>query len=442
MSIRIGFVSLGCAKNLTDTETMLGLLQADGYEITPEPAEADVLVVNTCAFIDAAKEESIGAILDMAAYKEQNCKLLIVTGCLAQRYREQVTEQLPEVDAILGVNDYDKIAAVIREFFETHTAQSAVGDADDTVPEGLPRLRSTPQQYAYLKIADGCDNHCTYCIIPKLRGHFRSRAPELILQEARELAADGVRELILVAQDTACYGKDLDGYALPDLLRDLEAVDGIKWIRLQYCYPENITDALIAEMKRNKKVVHYLDMPLQHVSDNVLKRMGRKSRQAEIAALLEKLRAALPDLAVRTSLIVGFPGETEEDFACLAEFLKRAHIDRAGVFPYSQEEGTPAHDFSGQIPEEMKQARYDTLMQVQQAVSAEWMAKKVGTIIDVMIETYDESNLCYVGRSYADTPDVDGRAYVYSAQELQAGDIGRMRVLEADEYDVTGEWLA
>ena len=440
--MRIGFVSLGCAKNLTDTETMLGLLREDGYEITPEPAEADVLVVNTCAFIDAAKEESIGAILDMAAYKEQNCKLLIVTGCLAQRYREQVLEQLPEVDAILGVNDYDKIAGVIRDFFETHTAHSKVGDADDMVPEGLPRMRSTPEYYAYLKIADGCDNHCTYCIIPKLRGHFRSRAPELILQEARALAADGVKELILVAQDTACYGKDLDGYALPDLLRDLEQVDGVEWIRLQYCYPENITDALIAELKRNKKVVPYLDMPLQHVSDNVLRHMGRKSRQAEIAALLEKLRAVLPGLAVRTSLIVGFPGETEADFHCLAEFLQWAHIDRAGVFPYSQEEGTPAHDFPDQIPEEVKQARYDTLMQIQQAVSAEWMAKKVGTIIDVMIETYDESNLCYVGRSYADTPDVDGRVYVYSAQELHAGNIGKMRVLEADEYDVTGEWLA
>ena len=442
MSIKIGFVSLGCAKNLTDTETMLGILQGGGYEITPEPAEADVLVVNTCAFIDAAKEESIGAILEMASYKEQNCKLLIVAGCLAQRYCGEVLEQLPEVDAILGVNDYDKIADVIRGFFETHTAQSAVGDADGQVPEGLPRMRSTPRQYAYLKIADGCDNHCTYCIIPKLRGHFRSRKPAYILEEARALAAEGVKELILVAQDTACYGKDLDGYALPDLLRDLEQVEGVRWIRLQYCYPENITDALIAELQRNKKVVPYLDMPLQHVSDGVLRRMGRKSRHDEIVALLESLRAALPSLAVRTSLIVGFPGETEADFSCLLEFMKTAHIDRAGVFPYSREEGTPAYDFPDQIPEQVKQARYDALMQVQQTVSLELNAKKVGTIIEVMIETYDEENLCYVGRSYADTPDVDGRAYVYSTQELAAGDIGKMRVLEADEYDVTGEWLA
>ncbi len=439
MSVKIGFVSLGCAKNLTDTETMLGLLLGDGYEITAEPAQADVLVVNTCAFIDAAKEESIGAILDMAAYKEQNCRMLIVAGCLAQRYRDEVLEQFPEVDAVLGVNDYDKIGNVIRGFFEKQQRFSCVGSADDAVPEGLPRLRSTPRHYAYLKIADGCDNRCTYCIIPKLRGHFRSRAAGQILQEARQLAADGVKELILVAQDTACYGKDLEGYRLPDLLRDLEPIEGIAWIRLQYCYPENITEELIAEMARNKKVVPYLDMPLQHVSDAVLKRMGRKSRYDELVALIGHLRSRLPGLAIRTSIIVGFPGETEADFACLTAFMQDMRLDRAGVFPYSREEGTPAYGFPGQLPEAVKQERYEMLMQIQQAVSLELNMEKTGTIIDVIIEEYDETNLCYVGRSYADTPDVDGRAYVYSTQELHAGDIVRMRVLEADEYDVTGE---
>lgn len=439
MSIKIGFVSLGCAKNLTDTETMLGLLLEDGYEITAEPAQADVLVVNTCAFIDAAKEESIGAILDMAAYKEQNCRLLIVAGCLSQRYRDEVLEQFPEVDAILGVNDYDKIGNVIKEFFEKQQRFSCVGNADDEVPEELPRLQSTPGHFAYLKIADGCDNHCTYCIIPKLRGHFRSRAADKILQEAKRLAAGGVKELILVAQDTACYGKDLNGYGLPDLLRELEQIEGIEWIRLQYCYPENITEELIAEMARNKKVVPYLDMPLQHVSDAVLKRMGRKSRHDEIVALIGHLRSQLPKLAIRTSIIVGFPGETEADFACLMEFMRDMRLDRAGVFPYSREEGTPAYDFPDQLPEAVKQERYAALMQLQQAVSLQLNVEKIGTLIDVIIEEYDEANLCYVGRSYADTPDVDGRAYVYSQRELHAGDIVQMRILEADEYDVTGE---
>ncbi len=433
---KIGFVSLGCAKNLTDTETMLGVLQSGGYEITAEPADADILVVNTCAFIDSAKEESINAILEMAQYKQHNCELLVVTGCLAQRYKSDIEQQLPEVDMILGTSDYDKIAQVIDAYYTDGSRRSVVGDANNDVADNLPRVRSTPFYTAYLKIADGCDNHCTYCIIPKLRGKFRSRSEQAIVAEASAMAEQGVKELILVAQDTAYYGKDSGEYRLAGLLRQLSQIDGIEWIRLQYCYPENITTELIDEIASNPKVVKYIDMPLQHVSDNVLRRMGRRSRQEEIQQLVDTLRAKIPGVVIRTSLITGFPGETEQDFATLLEFIKKYKLDKVGVFSYSREEGTPAAAYDNQVEADVADSRRDSIMSAQQEVSAKICAAKIGTNVQIIIEGYDEDEFCYVGRSSTDTPEVDGAAYVYSEDELAAGDIVTAEVIDANEYDI------
>lgn len=439
MKKKIGFVSLGCAKNLTDTETMLGILSKDGYEITADVTEANVLVVNTCAFIDSAKEESINAILEMAQYKTENCELLIVTGCLAQRYREDIERELTEVDIILGTTDYDKIAEVVTNYYNSGAKCSYVGDANTPVSYDLPRIKTTAPYTAYLKIADGCDNFCTYCIIPKLRGKYKSRPEESILKEARELAASGVKELILIAQDTAYYGKDRGEYAIAPLLRELSSIDGIEWIRLQYCYPEHITDDLVKEIAENPKVVKYIDMPLQHISDAVLKKMGRRSRQKEVEELILKLRSNAEGLVIRTSLIVGFPGETEEDFNILKEFVNKFPLDRVGVFSYSCEEGTPAAEFPDQIPDAVKEDRRCTLMENLQAVSAKLNKAKIGTQTFAIVEGYDEVNLCYVGRTAQDTPEVDGLAYIYSSYELNAGDIVEIKIMDADEYDVTGE---
>ena len=439
MNKTIGFISLGCAKNLTDTETMLGILSSDGFTITANEKEADVLVVNTCAFIDSAKEESINAILDMAEYKNDRCELLVVTGCLAQRYENEIKEQIPEVDIILGTTAYDKISEAIKEYFKNKEKISVVLDENEPVSYDLPRIQSTPSYSAYLKIADGCDNFCTYCIIPKLRGKFRSRPMESIISEAETLAKSGVKELILVAQDTACYGKDTDTPGLHILIRGLSKIDGIEWIRLQYCYPENITDELIEEISTNSKVVKYLDMPLQHISDNVLKKMGRRSRQKEVEELIGKLRRDIKDLTIRTSLIVGFPGETEEDFETLKTFLKEYPIDKVGVFTYSKEEGTPAFNYDGQIDEDVKNERRDILMTLQQKISAELNMKRIGTKRNIIIEGYDEEELCYVGRCDFDTPDVDGLAYVYSEDELFAGDIVCAEIVDCDEYDVVAK---
>jgi len=439
MNKKIGFVSLGCAKNLTDTETMLGILTDYGYEITADVNEAEVIVVNTCAFIDSAKEESINAILDMASYKENKCELLVVTGCLAQRYKDEIESDLPEVDIILGTTDYAKIAESIEDYYKGGRKISIVSDASSAVSYDLPRVRSTPKYTAYLKIADGCDNYCTYCIIPKLRGKYKSRPEESILNEARKLANDGVKELILIAQDTAYYGMDRGKAALAPLIRAISDIEGIEWIRLQYCYPENITKDLIEEIALNPKVVKYIDMPLQHVSDNVLKRMGRRSRQSEIEELVLSLRSKIKGLVIRTSLIVGFPGETQEDFEKLMTFLNEYPLDRVGVFTYSREEGTPAADFDSQIPEEIKEDRYQRLMELQRQISNSLQLKKVGTITEAIAEGYDETEFCYVGRTAQDTPDVDGNAYIYSKYELKAGDIVRIKIINADEYDVTGE---
>ena len=435
MNKKIGFISLGCAKNLTDTETMLGILSEDGFVITADAKEADVIVVNTCAFIDSAKEESIGAILEMAAYKEDKCELLVVTGCLAQRYCEDICSELPEVDIILGTTDYARIAEVIKNFYQNHEKIVFVGDENTPVDYNLPRVQSTPVYTAYLKIADGCDNFCTYCIIPKLRGKFRSRPVQSILDEAKSLASDGVKELILVAQDTACYGKDI-GTNLAALLSMLSEIDGIEWIRLQYCYPENITPELIDEIQTNNKVVKYLDMPIQHISDNVLKKMGRRSRGNQVRELIDNLRSRINGLVIRTSLIVGFPGETEEDFKELEGFLNEYKLDRVGVFTYSKEEGTPAFLYDGQIDEDVKLDRMNTLMTAQKDISFSLNQNRIGTCTTAIIEGYDESEFCYVGRCSGDTPDVDGNVYVYSEEELSPGEIVEVEIIDCTEYDL------
>lgn len=432
----IGFISLGCAKNLTDTETMMGILKEAGFSLTADPSDAHILVVNTCAFIDSAKEESINSILEMAQYKEDKCEMLIVTGCLAQRYKDEIQSQLPEVDVILGTTDYDKICVAIKSFYETKEKISIVGDENTPVSYDLPRLISTPEYSAYLKIADGCDNFCTYCIIPRLRGKFRSRPLESIVSEAKILSQRGVKELILVAQDTACYGKDI-GKTLPMLLKELSKISGIEWIRLQYSYPENITDELICEIASNDKIVKYLDMPIQHISDNVLKKMGRRSRHKEVEALIDKLRNKIPDLTIRTSLIVGFPGESEDDFNELCDFLEEYRLEKVGAFTYSREEGTPAASYEGQIDEDIKQKRLDIVMSIQNKISSELMKEKTGKKDKVIIEGYDEDELCYVGRSSGDTPDVDGMAYVYSEDELFAGQIVDVEIVDASEYDIS-----
>lgn len=439
MTKKVGFVSLGCAKNLTDTETMLGVLTDSGYEITADVSEADVLVVNTCAFIDSAKEESIEAILEMASYKKKKCELLVVTGCLAQRYREDIEKELDEVDIILGTPDYPSIAKALDEYYAKGEKISQVSDANTPVEYDLPRVQSTPFYTAYLKIADGCDNFCTYCIIPKLRGKYKSRPEESILSEAKQLAKEGVKELILIAQDTAYYGKDRGEYALHKLLAKLSDIDGIEWIRLQYCYPENITCELAEEITKNPKVVKYIDMPLQHISDNVLRRMGRRSRQTEIENLIKSLRASCPDIVIRTSLIAGFPGETEEDFQKLKDFLLEYRLDRVGVFAYSCEDGTPAAQYSDQIPDEVKEQRRDELMELMRDISLQKNKEKKGKTVSVIVEGYDEEEFCYVGRSSQDTPDVDGSAYIYSQYELNAGDIVNIKIIDASEYDITGE---
>lgn len=441
MNKKIGFISLGCAKNLTDTETMLGILSKAGFSVTADPSEAEVIVVNTCAFIDSAKEESINAILDMAEYKKECCELLIVTGCLAQRYRADIESQIPEVDIILGTTDYAKIGDAISAFYKTGVKKSSVGDENTPVSYELPRVQSTPFYTAYLKIADGCDNFCTYCIIPKLRGRFRSRPLQSILEEARRLAENGVKELILVAQDTACYGKDIGNVTLAQLLSELAKIEGIEWIRLQYSYPENITEELICEIANNDKVVKYLDMPIQHISDNILKKMGRRSRRDQVESLIEKLRARIDGLCIRTSLIVGFPGETNEDYEMLKSFLIDYRIDKVGIFTYSRQEDTPAYSYNGQVDEVTKESRRDELMAIQQRVSLSINESKLGTVAEVIIEGYDEEEFCYVGRCSTDTVDVDGTAYVYSEEELSAGDIVKAEIIDSSEYDVSCRFI-
>ncbi|MFR8166794.1 MAG: 30S ribosomal protein S12 methylthiotransferase RimO [Enterocloster sp.] len=433
------FISLGCDKNLVDTEKMLGILGGEGYSFVDDESDADVIVVNTCCFIGDAKEESVNTILEMAELKKSGrLKALIVTGCLAERYKNEITEEIPEVDAVLGTTSYEEIAGAIREALRVKN--TVFKDIDAPVGKETQRLVTTGGHYAFLKIAEGCDKRCTYCIIPYLRGRYRSVPMEQLEKEARELADQGVKELILVAQETTLYGKDLYGEKkLPELLRRLSSIPGIQWIRLQYCYPEEITDELIETIKNEEKVCHYLDIPIQHASDAILKRMGRRTSNKEIRELVAKLRREIPDIALRTTFISGFPGETEEDHETLMEFVDDMEFDRLGVFAYSPEEDTPAYSFKDQVPDEVKEDRRAEIMELQQDIAFEKSESMKGNVLEVMIEGKVADENAYVGRTYMDSPGVDGLIFVNTGLSLMSGDFVRVRVTGALEYDLIGE---
>ena len=442
MKNKILFTSLGCDKNLVDSEMMIGLLQDRGYEFTDDEQEADIVVINTCCFIGDAKEESIENILEMAELKKSGqLKALIVTGCLAQRYKEEVQKEIPEVDAILGITNINQIVDAIDEILQGKS-ENHINDINAPLVYGQKRVVTTGGHFAYLKIAEGCDKHCTYCIIPKIRGDYRSVPKEVLLKEARELVASGVKELILVAQETTVYGVDLYGHkALPELLRELCAIEDLRWIRILYCYPEEITEELIQVMKEEPKICHYLDMPIQHASDAILSRMARRTSEAELREMVAKLRKEIPDICLRTTLISGFPGETQEDFEKLYRFVNEMEFDRLGVFCYSPEEDTPAATMPNQVPEEVKASRRDELMELQQAVAFEKAERKVGAKMEVLIEGFLPEDDVYVGRSYMDAPAIDGMVFVYSDRELQTGDMVMVEVTDSKEYDLEAKLL-
>ena len=440
--MKILFISLGCDKNLVDTEVMLGLLASRGYEMTDDETQADVIVINTCCFIHDAKEESIQNILEMAEYKKQGkIKALIVTGCLAQRYRQEIIDEIPEVDEVLGTTAYDKILdAVDAALAGEHSVM--LSDLDALPLPDTKRLVTTGGHFAYLKIAEGCDKHCTYCIIPKIRGNFRSVPMERLLKEAQELADQGVKELILVAQETTLYGKDLYGEkSLHILLKKLCKISGIRWIRILYCYPEEITDELIRVMKEEPKICHYLDLPIQHANDTILGRMGRRTSKQELVDIIEKLRSEIPDICLRTTLITGFPGETKEQHEELMEFVDEMEFDRLGVFTYSPEEDTPAAEMPDQIDEEVKLDRQADLMELQQEIAFDNAQDMVGREVLVMIEGKVADENAYVGRTYRDAPNVDGLIFINTDEELLSGDFARVKVTGAIDYDLIGELL-
>lgn len=436
--MKILFASLGCDKNLVDTEVMLGELAEEGYSFTDEEREADIVVVNTCCFIRDAKEESIETILEMAELKKTGqIRALLVTGCLAQRYREEIQKEIPEVDAVLGITDIHSIVTAVDEVL-SGKAKNHIGEGAS--PTGIKRLVTTGGHYAYLKIAEGCDKHCTYCIIPKIRGSYRSVPMESILEEARTLVNGGVRELILVAQETTLYGVDLYGKKmLPGLLKELCRIEGLHWIRILYCYPEEITEELIQVIKKESKICRYLDIPIQHASDEVLKRMGRRTTQKDLRRIIEKLRAEIPDICLRTTLISGFPGEREEDFEELYRFVNEMEFDRLGVFPYSMEEDTPAASLPDQIPEKLKERRRDELMELQQEIAFEKAAEKEGKILEAVVEGYLPEEDVYVARTYMDAPNVDGYLFLRSERELDSGCFVTAKVTGSSEYDLIGE---
>ncbi|MCI8551152.1 MAG: 30S ribosomal protein S12 methylthiotransferase RimO [Lachnospiraceae bacterium] len=438
--MKILFVSLGCDKNLVDSEEMLGFLSRAGYEFTDDETQAEVIVVNTCCFIGDAKEESINTLLEMAAQKEDGqCKVLIAAGCLAQRYQEEVLAEIPEVDGILGTASCDKIVSVVEAAL-AGKRETKFEDLNHQKERYGGRVVTTGGHYAYLKIAEGCDKHCTYCVIPGVRGAYRSVPMEALLEEAKELSDGGVRELILVAQETTLYGVDLYGEKkLPELLRKLAEIPGIHWIRLLYCYPEEITDQLIETIKTEKKICHYMDIPIQHASDRILKRMGRRTSRAEITARIGRLREEIPDMAVRTTMITGFPGETREDVEELLDFVDEMEFERLGVFPYSQEEGTPAAAMEGQVPEEIKTKRRDQVMELQQEISLAAGEAMVGQELEVFIEGRVADENAYVGRTYMDAPGVDGYIFVNTSLDLMSGMFVRVKVTGALEYDLIGE---
>lgn len=440
--MNILFISLGCDKNLVDSEVMLGLLDKKGYQIVDSEEDADIIVVNTCCFIHDAKEESIQTILEMAEYKKEGkLKALIVTGCLAQRYQQEIIDEMPEVDAVLGTTSYDHIVEAVEEALAGN-GHVVLEDVDALPDVKEKRLVTTGGHYAYMKIAEGCDKHCTYCIIPKLRGNYRSVPMEKLLAEAKDLADQGVKELILVAQETTVYGKDIYGEkSLHKLLRELCKIAGIQWIRILYCYPEEIYDELIQTIKEENKVCHYLDLPIQHASDAVLKRMGRRTSKAQLVEIIEKLRKEIPDISLRTTLITGFPGETQEQHEELKDFVDEMEFDRLGVFTYSPEEDTPAATMTGQIPEEVKEERQAELMELQQEIAFDLAEDMVGREVLVMIEGKVADENAYVGRTYKDAPNVDGLIFINTDEELMSGDFARVRVTGALEYDLIGELI-
>jgi len=443
-SLKVGFVSLGCPKNQLDTEVMLHEVVEAGYEITPEDIEADVIIVNTCAFIESAKQEAIDNILDVAWLKKnRNLKAIIVTGCLAERYGEEIFKEMPEVDAVLGVGSIHNIVKAIQTV--TQKKQKGVSNKyyshedKDTVRLGGDRVLTTPKYTAYLKIAEGCDNRCTYCAIPSIRGKFRSRPMEDLIAEARQLESLGVKELVIVAQDITRYGLDLYGhYALSELLHGITENTSIPWIRLLYCYPDKITDDLIAEMRDNPRILKYIDLPLQHVSDRMLSAMNRHGDAAMIREVLAKLRKEIPDIVIRTTFIVGFPGETDADFEELCEFVKEQRFDHAGVFTYSREEDTPAYDFPDQIDEQTKQDRMDILMRSQMDINEELNREKIGTTVDVICEDYDSVAEVHFGRSAADAPEIDGKVYFRADTRIAPGTFVRVKVRKVIDYDLYG----
>ena len=438
--MKILFVSLGCDKNLVDTENMLGILKNKGFEFTDDEWEADIIAINTCCFIGDAKQESINTILEMAEHKKDaRCKVLVVAGCLAHRYQDEIIKEIPEVDAFVGTSSYDKIADMINSVLEEKGISNFVEDANRMPMVEADRIVTTPGYYEYLKIAEGCDKHCSYCVIPKVRGSFRSFPIEYLVNQTKKLVEGGVKEIILLAQETTLYGVDLYGKkSLPKLLHNLGLIEGLEWIRILYCYPEEINDELIEAIKNEPKVCHYLDMPIQHASDNILKRMGRRTSKQELTDIVAKLRREIPDIALRTTLITGFPGETDVDHEEVMQFIDECEFDRLGVFTYSREEDTVAAQMPDQIDEEIKEKYRDELMQLQQEISADRSAAMIGRIVRVMIEGFIPEDNTYVGRSYKDAPNVDGLVFVECDRELMSGDFIDVKITGSTEYDLIG----
>lgn len=438
--MKILFVSLGCDKNLVDTENMLGILKNKGFEFTDDELEADIIAINTCCFIGDAKQESINTILEMAEHKKDaRCKVLVVAGCLAHRYQDEIIKEIPEVDAFVGTSSYDKIADMINSVLEEKGISNFVEDANRMPMVEADRIVTTPGYYEYLKIAEGCDKHCTYCVIPKVRGSFRSFPIEYLVNQTKKLVEGGVKEIILVAQETTLYGVDLYGKkSLPKLLHNLGLIEGLEWIRILYCYPEEINDELIEAIKNEPKVCHYLDMPIQHASDNILKRMGRRTSKQELTDIVAKLRSEIPDIALRTTLITGFPGETDVDHQEVMQFIDECEFDRLGVFTYSREEDTVAAQMPDQIDEAIKEKYRDELMQLQQEISADRSAAMIGRTVRVMIEGFIPEDNTYVGRSYKDAPNVDGLVFVECDRELMSGDFIDVKITGSTEYDLIG----
>lgn len=445
MKATVAFTSLGCDKNRVDSEVMLGLLEQDGLQLVADEAEADFIIINTCCFIKDALEESIETILELAQYKKDGrCKGLLVAGCLGQRYAAEIFEEMPEVDAVLGTTAYESVTEAIDRLMKGEQGFHLLENIDKEMVEehGIIRRISTAGYYAYLKISEGCDNHCTYCVIPKLRGKHRSRHIESLVEEANVLAKQGVKELVIVAQDTSIYGRDLYGEPkLGELLTQLCQVDGIEWIRLLYCYPETLTEDTIAVMAKEPKICHYIDMPIQHGCDTVLKRMGRKSSLQVIREKIEKLREAMPDIAIRTTLIVGFPGETEEEFSQLCDFVEEMKFERLGVFTYSQEDDTPAACMPNQIEEDCKEARKNEIMEIQNNIAARWSEKQVGKKLQVLVEGKLPDEHIYCGRTQWDAPEIDGLVFLSASESLLSGDFVTVEVTEAREYDLIGDMV-